>query len=77
MIITIILAKADSSDFFLLPPAKVGGILNEWLLINGNWACRSWSLNQSQNTFINNKYASNKISINLIPIYPKIRKISI
>jgi hypothetical protein len=36
MIVTIILAKADSFDFFLLPPAKAGGILNEWLLINGN-----------------------------------------
>jgi hypothetical protein len=35
------LAKADSFDF-LLPPAKAGGILNECLLINGNWACRSW-----------------------------------
>ncbi len=32
MIVTIILAKADSFDF-LLPPAKAGGILNEWLLI--------------------------------------------
>jgi hypothetical protein len=29
MIVTIILAKADSFDFFLLPPAKAGGILNE------------------------------------------------
>ena len=28
-------------------------------------------------TFINNKYASNKISINLIPMYPKVRKIPI
>ena len=36
MIVTIILAKADSFDFFLLPPAKGGGILNEWLLINRN-----------------------------------------
>jgi|APGre2960657444_1045066.scaffolds.fasta_scaffold178789_1 hypothetical protein len=27
--------------------------------------------------FINNKYASNKISVNLMPMYPKVRKISI
>ena len=29
MTVTIILAKADSFDFFLLPPAKARGILNE------------------------------------------------
>ena len=30
MIVTIILAKADSFDSFKMPPAKAGGILNEW-----------------------------------------------
>ncbi len=33
MIVTIILAKADSFDF-LLPPAKAGGILNEGSIPN-------------------------------------------